>query len=81
MKRDPICPPAALKRVDAAVHLGVSTTTLDALVAQRVVPPPRQVGGMKLYSRADLDAAIQAAPFAEIGEAPGEANPFDERLS
>lgn len=63
-KRPPITAPAGLKRVDAALHIGVSVGKLDDLVQAGILPPPKQLGRMRIYSRADLDKAIEAAPYA-----------------
>ncbi len=78
--KPPITAPAGLKRVHAASYMGVSVDKLDALVREGVVMPPRQLGSMKIYSRADLDAALNAAPFFEGDESTGCDNPFDQRL-
>jgi predicted DNA-binding transcriptional regulator AlpA len=59
--------PAALRRADAALHCGISTTYFDELVRQRVLPQPRQLGvGIKIWLRAELESALLTLP--EAGE-------------
>jgi excisionase family DNA binding protein len=53
-----------LRRERAAAYLGVSAGTFDDMVRQGQLPRPRLLGGgrIRVWDRADLDAAIEAAP-------------------
>lgn len=62
--------PRLMKARIAAQYLGVSETTLRALDI-----PRREVGGLRLYDRADLDAWADAQPYE--GDGSDEVNPCD----
>jgi predicted DNA-binding transcriptional regulator AlpA len=53
-----------LRREKAAAYVGVSAGLFDAMVREGDLPRPRLLGGgrVKVWDRADLDAAIEAAP-------------------
>jgi excisionase family DNA binding protein len=53
-----------LRRERAAAYVGVSAGTFDDMVRNGELPRPRLLGGgrVKVWDRADLDAAIEAAP-------------------
>ncbi len=61
----PITPPCSLRRGHAAVHCGVSPTHFDRMVREGVLPSPRDLKGIKVWLRAELDDALFALP--EIG--------------
>ena len=67
-----------LRRERAAAYLGVSAGLFDAMVRQGQLPRPRLLGDgrVKVWDRADLDAAIEAAPVD--GDGPG--NEWDAAL-
>lgn len=52
--------PTGLKRQDAAAHCGVSAGHFDKMVREGVLPAPRALGGVKLWLRQELDAALFA---------------------
>ena len=62
--------PAALRREHAAAYVGMSANTFTALIRDGLMPAPRLAGGVKIWLRADLDAALAALP-AEDGAAMG----------
>jgi len=53
-----------LRRAQAAAYVGVSAGIFDDMVRQGQLPRPRLLGGgrVKVWDRADLDAAIETAP-------------------
>ncbi|HMO09397.1 MAG TPA: hypothetical protein PKD10_17390 [Paracoccaceae bacterium] len=53
---------AALRRGDAAQYCGVSPGYFDRMVAEGLLPAPRQLGSLRLWARRDLDLAIDALP-------------------
>lgn len=57
--------PRLLRRERAAVYLDVSPTKFDQLVRDGVVPKPKVLERMKVWDRADLDAAADHLPYAE----------------
>jgi predicted DNA-binding transcriptional regulator AlpA len=60
-------PPRGLCREDAALYIGVGTTTFDRLVDEGRMPKPIRVGKRVLWDRLKIDAA-----FADLGEEPRE---------
>jgi predicted DNA-binding transcriptional regulator AlpA len=66
--------PRGLRRPDAARYLGVSPSTFDRLREAGLAPPPRQILGVVIWDRHDLDALISDLPV--IGET--KINPWDE---
>lgn len=56
-------PPRGMCREDAALYIGVGTTTFDGLVESGRMPKPIRVGKRVLWDRIKLDAA-----FADLGE-------------
>ncbi len=65
----PITAPTGLRRVDAARHCGVSPGHFDKLVRERVMPAPRDLFGVKVWLRQELDQVLfgLAAPGSEGG--------------
>ena len=55
-------PPALLSEPQAAAYLGVSATTLRALVHEGAAPAPVRVRTRRLYRRIDLDAWAASLP-------------------
>lgn len=66
----PITPPAGLRRVPAATHCGVSPVHFEKMIDEGLLPPPRKLGGVKVWLRQELDEAMQALPAVcdEFGE-------------
>ena len=56
-------PPRGLCREDAALYIGVGTTTFDRLVDEGRMPRPIRIGKRVLWDRIKIDAA-----FADLGE-------------
>lgn len=61
--------PTGLRRVDAALHCGVSAGHFDRMVKEGVMPPPRDQLGVKVWLRQELDDALFGLPV--IGEEGG----------
>lgn len=57
-------PPRGLCREDAALYIGVGTTTFDKLVEEGRMPKPIRLGKRVLWDRLKIDAA-----FADLDEA------------
>ena len=55
--------PRLLRRGRAADYCDVSEPTFRKFVAEGLLPPPRQLNGMELWDRVDLDRAIDALPL------------------
>ena len=51
-----------LDRLEAAASLGVSATTFDALVAQRLMPTPRLINSRKVWDVDELRVAFKSLP-------------------
>jgi predicted DNA-binding transcriptional regulator AlpA len=67
-------PPRGLSREDAARYVGVGISKFDEMVAGRLMPRPKKVGGRVIWDRIALDAA-----FSDLPEENG--NRIDELLS
>lgn len=61
IERRVIIQPGALSRQEAAAYVGVSTTTLDKLVAAGEMPPPRRYKHAQrlVWLRRELDDALE----------------------
>lgn len=68
--REPLNFPTGLRRVQAATHIGMSAWKFDQLVKEGVLPPARQLGGIKLWIRQELDDALFSAQI--VGTEQGE---------
>lgn len=53
--------PRGLRREDAARYIGVSPSMFDRLRKEDRVPSPRELFGVMLWDRADLDAIFERA--------------------
>ena len=53
-------PPRGLSRVQAAAYIGVSPSHFDKLIRDRVMPPPKRLGGRVVWDRKQLDKAFDA---------------------
>lgn len=56
-------PPRGLCREDAALYIGVGTTTFDKLVGEGRMPKPIRLGKRTIWDRLKLEAA-----FADLDE-------------
>lgn len=54
--------PTGLRRVHAAEHCGVSAGHFDRMVKDGFLPPPRDLGGVKVWLRHELDDALSGLP-------------------
>lgn len=66
-------PPRGLCREDAALYIGVGTTTFDRLVDEGRMPKPMRIGKRVVWDRLKIDAA-----FADLDE--GRENVIDRAL-
>jgi predicted DNA-binding transcriptional regulator AlpA len=55
-------PPRGLSREEAARYIGVGPTKFDELVADRLMPRPKQIGRRTVWDRAQIDMAFTALP-------------------
>lgn len=53
-----ITDPTGMRRIDAASHCGVSPSHFDKLVRKGVMPSPRDLEGVKVWLRPELDNAL-----------------------
>lgn len=51
--------PRGLRRAQAAAYLGISPSHFDKQRAVGAIPPPRQLFGVELYDRHDLDSLFE----------------------
>jgi predicted DNA-binding transcriptional regulator AlpA len=65
----PVTEPAALRREHAAKHCAISAGHFDKMVREGFLPPPRDLCGMRVWLRGELDDALFALPYigGEIG--------------
>jgi predicted DNA-binding transcriptional regulator AlpA len=56
-------PPRGLCREDAALYIGVGTTTFDMMVGDGRMPKPIRIGKRVVWDRLKIEAA-----FADLGE-------------
>lgn len=61
-----------LDRLQAAASIGVSATTFDALVSQRLMPTPRLINSRKVWDVDELRTAFKTLP--KDGEMAGGGN-------
>lgn len=54
--------PRGLSRAQAAAYVGVSATTFDALVRERLMPAPKRLRNRVLWDRLALDEAFAELP-------------------
>lgn len=72
----PNVPRLALSRSELAISIGVSPTSIDVMVEEGVLPPPRQWHTRKLWIVQEVQAALMEWP--EAGEATGLRSWFEE---
>lgn len=51
-----------LDRLEAAASIGVSATTFDSLVVQRLMPTPRLINSRKVWDVDELRVAFKSLP-------------------
>lgn len=70
-----------LCRVEAAGYIGVSPTTFDKLVADKMMPGPKRVGTRKIWDCRALDLAFGDLPGDDTStNVGGDDNEWDEVL-
>ncbi len=62
--------PRGLNRLQAAARVGVSVTTFERMVAEGLMPPPRQIYSLRVWDIAELDLAFDDLPHAGGSPAP-----------
>ena len=67
--------PRGLKRVFAALYVGVGPTKFDEMVEDGRMPKPKRVDGRKIWDRFGLDASFADLPSEEDVNEWDEANP------
>ena len=68
LKPDPLSyAPRGLSREEAARYVGLSCAGFDRLIAARLMPRPRQVGGRVIWDRVELDIAFSDLPHQGAG--------------
>lgn len=67
-----------LSRVEAAAYVGVSPSTFDRMISDRLMPGPKRIYGRVLWDVRALDAAVDAIPGGDMDC--GEVNDWDEVL-
>lgn len=77
VERIPKCAPTAFRKVDAALHCGISAGYFDRMVSEGKLPIGRHLGdGVKVWIRSELDDALMALPL----DSEAITNPCDELL-
>ena len=51
-----------LRRVEAAIHVGVSPTKFDEMVKDGRIPRPKRIDAIALWDQRQLDLAFEALP-------------------
>lgn len=59
-------PRLALSRAELAVSIGVCGNTVDQMVVDGLLPPPRRIGKRKLWPLAAVETALQSWPEDEV---------------
>lgn len=67
-----------LNRAEAAAYTGVSPSTFDRMIADRMMPGPKRIYRRVLWDVRALDSAIDALPGGAMDD--GEVNDWDEVL-
>jgi predicted DNA-binding transcriptional regulator AlpA len=68
-------PRRGLRRVEAAVYVGISATKFDEMVADGRMPRPKRIDGATVWDQRALDSAFDALPDVDGEER--EDNPWD----
>lgn len=65
-------PPLAVDRANAAAALGVSETTLEALVRSGELPPPRKISANRVgWLWRELQQFVESRPVSDLAPGPG----------
>lgn len=62
--RFPVTEPTGLRREQAAMHCGSSAGHFDRMVKEGFLPQPRDLDGVKVWLRQELDQALFALSVA-----------------
>ena len=62
--RFPVTEPTGLRREPAAMHCGISAGHFDRMVKEGFLPQPRDLDGVKVWLRQELDQALFALSVA-----------------
>lgn len=54
----PLFAPTGLRREKAALHCGISAGHFDRMVREGLLSAPRDIGGVKVWLRQELDDAL-----------------------
>jgi len=65
--------PRGLSRVRAAAYVGVSPSTFDRMIADKLMPPPIRIYGRNIWDIRKLDEAFAALDKSEPND-----DPWDE---
>ena len=68
--------PRGLSRVQSAGYIGVSPTTFDRMVKERLMPQPLHIYGRRVWDRHKIDAA-----FVALDKADEDDNPYATRMA
>ena len=66
VSKDRHVPRLSLSRAEVAVSIGVSITSIDVMVKEGALPPPRLWHSRKVWLVSDVEAAIQSWPEHNI---------------
>lgn len=69
-------PPRGLRRPEAAAYIGVSPSTLDAMIRDGFMPKPKRYGNRTIWDRVAIDEAFACLPDEENAK-PASTNPWD----
>ena len=64
-------PRRGLRRVEAAIYIGVSPTKFGEMVADGRMPKPKRIDGSTVWDQRQLDLAFEGLPDDGGGEAKG----------
>jgi prophage regulatory protein len=75
-------PPIMVDRAQAATALGIGERTLESLVAEGRLPPPRKISAQRVgWLWTELVAAAQALPVSDHQPGPGRRSPRGEPIA
>lgn len=78
MSGTPNLTPRGLSRTQAALYVGVSPGTFDALVDEGKMPAPKRARARVLWDRHQLDEAFDALPGGNpVGQGDDDENEWD----
>lgn len=64
-QRPRICAPIGMNRVQAADHIGVSTTLFEEMVKDGRMPKPKRANTKPLWNRIEIERAFEDLPEPE----------------